>query len=217
MKKAKLIMVVLMLFFAFIAVSFIPVSAEPQHGKDKLEYPIKLPQTGQIWSEVPGDDGDLQMGVQFPVPRFKDNNNGTVTDRLTNLVWLKNARCFEPTYWYGAIDTCNNLKSGDCGLSDNSLPGDWRLPNRNELLSLIDVEIDNSQLWDNTDLPSGHPFINVHEDKYWTSTTTNYNHPAGAWALYMYLGRMDIEGKSVSHFVWPVRSEKEVHHGHDGH
>ena len=157
MKKVNLLVVAVMVCFAFIAFSFIPVSAKPQNGKNKQEYPIKLPQTGQIWSEVPGDDGDLQKGVQFPVPRFTDNGDGTVTDNLTNLVWLKNARCIEAILWYGAIEFSNNLKNGDCGLSDGSVAGDWRLPNRNELLSLIDVEIDNPQLWDNTDIPSA-PF-----------------------------------------------------------
>ena len=32
--------------------------------------------------------------MQSPSPRFTDNNDGTVTDNLTGLVWLKNANLF---------------------------------------------------------------------------------------------------------------------------
>ena len=49
--------------------------------------------TGQTTSYADGDDGDIQAGVQFPAVRFRDNGNGTVTDRQTNLIWLKDASC----------------------------------------------------------------------------------------------------------------------------
>jgi hypothetical protein len=32
-------------------------------------------------------------GVAWPNPRFTDNSDGTVTDNLTGLIWLKNANC----------------------------------------------------------------------------------------------------------------------------
>ena len=44
--------------------------------------------TGQTTSTMPGDDGALQKGVSVS-SRFKDNGNGTVTDGLTGLIWLK--------------------------------------------------------------------------------------------------------------------------------
>ena len=50
--------------------------------------------TGQTVSYALGDDGDLQKGVMWPVPRFTDNGSGTVTDNLTGLIWLKDANCF---------------------------------------------------------------------------------------------------------------------------
>jgi hypothetical protein len=206
MKKIKSFITLGSICFLCLSINLSYSSAEPRNNKIKPEIPIKLPQTGQVWSERPGDDGDLQMGIKFPVFRFQDNNDGTITDRLTNLVWLKNADCFGTLYWYGALEASNNLKNGECGLSDNSVPGDWRLPNRNELLSLIDVEVNNSNLWDNTCLPSGHPFLNVKEDHYWTSTTAILNHPANAWSIYMYLGSTDIQGKGTLNTVWPVRS-----------
>ena len=57
--------------------------------------------------------------------------------------------------WQEALDAANTLASGSCGLSDGSMAGDWRLPNVNELRSLID--------WGNFSpaLPAGHPFSGV--------------------------------------------------------
>ena len=85
-----------------------------------------------------GQDGEYQMGVVCPDPRFTDNGDGTVTDNCTGLIWLKNANCFEPTEWSVALTDCNDLADGICGLTDGSVVGDWRLPNVKELLSLID-------------------------------------------------------------------------------
>jgi hypothetical protein len=94
---------------------------------------IQLPKTGQTtcWdkngTQIPcagtGQDGDLQMGVPWPSPRFHDNGNGTVTDNLTGLMWTKNANLPGSTMtWYQAVDYCNSLTQG--GYTD------WRLPNK---------------------------------------------------------------------------------------
>ena len=41
------------------------------------------------------DDGWYQMGVRWDLfNRFTDNGNGTMTDTLTGLIWLKNANCW---------------------------------------------------------------------------------------------------------------------------
>ncbi len=130
--------------------------------------PAAVPQTGQTQSYASGDDGDLQMGVQWPDPRFTDNGDGTVTDNLTRLIWLKNANCFGEERWGAALDAADNLADGQCGLSDGSTPGDWRLPNIRELHSLID--------WGKPvlALPSGHPFIGVQSSNYWSSTTDEF-------------------------------------------
>ena len=71
-----------------------------------------VPKTGQTecWDEDgnvidcegTGQDGDLQKGRPWPNPRFTDNNDGTVTDTLTGLVWLKNASCGGQKTWINA-------------------------------------------------------------------------------------------------------------------
>jgi hypothetical protein len=125
-----------------------------------------LPRTGQSMSYAAGDDYAQAKGVAWPSARFVDNGNGTVSDNLTGLVWLKNAGCFAPANWAAALTAANQLASGACGLSDGSTAGQWRMPNANELESLVDVSRANPAV------SAGAPFVNIDlAHAYWTSTT----------------------------------------------
>jgi hypothetical protein len=53
------------------------------------------------------------------------------------LTWLKKADCIQAT-WANAIATVNSLANGQCGLTDGSTAGQWRMPNRFEMLSLAE-------------------------------------------------------------------------------
>src|SRR4030042_4797775 len=100
-----------------------------------------VPKTGQTDPYgLIGTDGALQKGVAWPTPRFTDNLNGTVTDKLTGLIWMKTGNAFGLRTWLQALSDANNLKSGDpyTDLTDGSKAGDWRLPNIQELQSLVD-------------------------------------------------------------------------------
>ena len=152
--------------------------------------------TGQINSFAAGDDGDLQRGVIWPSPRFIDHSDGTVTDQLTGLFWLKNADCFGTRTWSQALVDSNNLASGSCGLSDGSSAGDWRLPNKKELLSLVDY----SQY--HYALPIGHLFDEPYGS--WSSTP-NSSFSDIAFFVDMALGFINIQNKQSSIHVWPVR------------
>jgi hypothetical protein len=164
------------------------------------EYPAQVPKTGQTTSYATGDDGDLEKGVPWPNPRFTDNENGTVTDNLTGLIWLRNANCYGSRTWNEALNDCNGLNSGECGLTDGSGPGEWRLPNVNELLSLIDRNRFNPAL------PSGHPFTDVQSvpPYYWSSTTYTSN-TVYAWYVNMEYGGVTFYLETYTFFVWPVR------------
>src|SRR5215510_3311675 len=74
--------------------------------------PAPVPKTGQTTLFATGDDGDLEKGVASPTPRFTDNNNGTITDNLTGLIWLKNADC-PGTFrdWFTALNDVASLNS----------------------------------------------------------------------------------------------------------
>jgi len=95
----------------------------------------------------------------IPVYRFIDNKDGTVTDSMTNLIWLKNPNCFGMLDWKSAVQAAKGLKEGKCGpdptfvLSDGSSAGDWRLPTMKELCTLIDFSRREPAL------PNGHKFF----------------------------------------------------------
>lgn len=161
---------------------------------------VSLPQTGQTTPYGTDDDGTLKKGVAWPSPRFMDNANGTVTDNLTGLIWLKNANCFSARTWTQALSDANNLASGQCSLTDGSSAGNWRLPNRKELRSLINYGQTNSATWLN---PSY--FSNVQASGYWLSTTYAIN-TSYAWFVRMDSGYVGFNDKSSNYYVWPVRA-----------
>jgi len=73
----------------------------------------------------------------------------------------------------------------------------WRLPNINELESLVDCSAHSPAL------PHGHPFTEVREG-YWSSTTSMFE-PDWAWALYLTKGAVGVGQKKGAHFsVWGV-------------
>jgi hypothetical protein len=69
----------------------------------------EVAQTGQTTSYADGDDGEIQAGVTPPTPRFMDKHDGTVTDKLTGLIWLKNSVCFGGASWAEALTAVNTL------------------------------------------------------------------------------------------------------------
>jgi len=153
-------------------------------------YSGRLPKTGQTTQYRAEDDGALQKGVANPSPRFTDNGNGTVTDNLTGLMWIKNPDATVRT-WNDAVDYCSNLTTAG-GHTD------WHLPNLRELQSLIDYQNFN------TALPTGHPFIGVQPIYYW-SPTTHAGSTAAAWYVRMNDGFADFGVKTGAMGVWPVR------------
>lgn len=156
-----------------------------------------VPKTGQTTVYAIGDDGHLQKGVTWPDPRFADNGNGTVTDNLTGLVWTQDAGCDGKKTWSDAVNYCNILVDGGCGLSDGSDVGDWRLPNVRELHSLIDYQ---NHL---PALPTGHPFTNV-EHWYWVSTTI-VTLTTSAMTVGIDGGVVFYDDKGSEYWAWCVR------------
>jgi Protein of unknown function (DUF1566) len=167
----------------------------------KVKPVAPVPQTGQTTLYATGDDGDLQAGVAWPVPRFTDNGNGTVTDTLTGLIWLKQANCstISPADWLTALAHANGLAHGQCGLMDGSHPGDWRIPSIKELQSLVDL----GQF--SPAVPSGHPFSGVQPENCWSSTTYAGFPENAAWNVYLLSGYTAGITKSSISLVWPVR------------
>lgn len=175
-----------------------------------INYRAPVAKTGMRTSQATNDDGDQQRGVAWPNPRFTDNSDGTVTDNLTGLIWLKDANAFEKRSWYDALSDCASLNSGEAGLTDGSREGDWRLPNIYELISLIDYNYFSVALCNTAGTgkwSEGDPFTNVQGKGvgyYWTSTPSAYG-TDNAWNVYTSAGNINIQSKTSVFYVWPVR------------
>lgn len=190
------------IFLWLIFAVFIPVTAFAAFP------PAPVPQTGQttcydttgatINCTNTGQDGELKVGWPWSNPRFTDNGDQTMTDMLTGLIWTKNANPAAGTKtWQGALDYIKSLNK------DNYLGhSDWRLPNINEMKSLIDKGQTNQSTWLNTQ-----GFYNVRADFYWSGSTVAYS-PYVAWYVRMTAGYVGNYGKNSNFYVWPVRSSQ---------
>jgi hypothetical protein len=132
--------------------------------------------------------------------RFKVRND-IVEDNLTGLSWCRNANLSGfPFTWQEALEYVEGMNS-----SKLFGYGNWRLPSRGELFSLI------SHQYINPALPKGHPFIDVFSGYYWTKTTCN-RLADQAWYIHLGGGRIYRGMKHGSYMVWPV-SGPEQHYG----
>ena len=151
---------------------------------------IKLQSTGAYVPFATGDDGTIQAGVQPTFQRWVDNADGTVTDTVTGLIWLKQANCINQP-WSAAIAAVNSLASGQCGLTDGSAAGSWRMPNRNEMQSLSDRAENNlgaffDQNYFNLDgtLFEAPIFTSFAENQYYWTSSTDAADPSEAWTVF---------------------------------
>ena len=126
--------------------------------------------------------------------RFIGNKDNTVTDTKTGLTWIKDHKIlggnFDKTMTYEeAIKACRELDIGD--------HKDWRLPTREELLTIVDLTRYS---------PAIDPiFVNTKtDDWYWTSTP--YAPVSGnAWIVYVYNGGVVDVNKGYGYYVRSVR------------
>jgi hypothetical protein len=133
-------------------------------------------------------------------PRFTDNNNGTVTDGKTGLIWLKNANAFGSINFIDAEKAVTRLNNGEHALSDGSSEGQWRLPTKYELEKLCHDDHNVFQR------PSA-PFTAVQSSDYWLSSTETNSTPDGIdtnTELTVILVA-DMFNRQGTKYVWPVR------------
>ena len=99
------------------------------------------------------------------VANFTDNNDGTITDNVTGLMWQKSPAIIAYT-WEQALDFAENLTTATYS--------DWRLPNIKELVSL-NSETTNTPSINTTFFPT------IASTKYWSSTTQFAPGSTSAW------------------------------------
>jgi hypothetical protein len=122
--------------------------------------------------------------------RFIDNDDGTVTDRATSLMWLKQPKQIALD-WQDAVEYCRSL--------DFLGYEGWRLPTIGELKKLVDPDRKNPAL------PDGHPFSNVITHVgYWSKSRHRFG-PRYVFQMSLWSGRDSHLGKEENAIVWPVR------------
>jgi uncharacterized delta-60 repeat protein/uncharacterized repeat protein (TIGR02543 family) len=99
--------------------------------------------------------------------RMVDNGNGTVTDTFTGLMWQQETDPASPCNWEDALANAEGLV-----LAGHD---DWRLPNRNELQTIVDY----TQTYPAINTTVFPPTVSYY---YWTSTTDDGN-PTLAWRI----------------------------------
>lgn len=121
----------------------------------------------------------------------RDDTKKIVTDNATHLQWQDNADAKNITKkWRAAIDYCEGSSLG--GYTD------WRLPNINELKSIVD----RSKF--NPTIVTG--FQNVSSDVYWSSTTVE-DYKNDAW--FVYFGSGYVGYVSKDNYYYYVRCVRD--------
>jgi hypothetical protein len=138
--------------------------------------------------------------------RFHDMGDGTIRDNYSGLLWLKDANCLGTMDWYEAMDKAALLAHGQCGLTDGSEAGDWRLPTKEEWEAFYSTVYDLPALVNtrgDAQWSEGDAFTGVQSGYYWSRTEDDN---ILAWLVGMHYGGMSHDFKGHFYYVWPVRS-----------
>lgn len=143
--------------------------------------------------------GDTRVEKDTGSPRFivaPNGVNGVVLDTTTKLMWTQDANIAGSWMkWNGAFTYLGDMNSSK---HENFGFTDWRLPTRNELVSLL--KSNQPYKWLNLQ-----GFNNVQSIYYWSSTTLTSNADL-AWAVFMGDGHVYYAEKArFQYFLWPVR------------
>ncbi len=122
---------------------------------------------------------------------YTDNNDGTVTDSNTGLMWQQATSDSQMT-WEQAISWCENLELA--GYSD------WRLPNIKELASIVDYSTYRPAINETY-------FPGTMSSSYWSSTTWSYAFgTSNVWRInFEYGNDAPDSNKSNANYVRAVR------------
>jgi hypothetical protein len=129
-----------------------------------------------------------RMGEQ----RFSPKNR-VVEDRLTGAIWTRDANPDGfPQTWHEALAAVAKMRDRRAHGY-----GDWQLPSRDLLFSLISHQHINPAIGEN------HPFENIFTGYYWTRDSC-CRLPDQAWYVHLGGGRVHRGMKQGSYLLWPV-------------
>lgn len=131
-----------------------------------------------------------------PMPfSYVDNGDYTVSEQTTGLMWMRETGDFDGDGWVTEDDR-TNWQSALAFCQDLIYSGydDWRLPDINELQSLVYLDAGS---------PSIDPAFFCVNDNYWSNST--YANPASAWYVYFRDGKTNYWSKTTTDLSLYVR------------
>lgn len=145
--------------------------------------------------------------------RLTNNEDGTLTDNKTGVVWLSDVHGLGRQSWPEAMEEVQTLSHGQCGLMDHSKPGDWRLPTKSELSDLI-VGLSRSAFsylsgtgQRKEDYPDA-PYASSSPTNYYWAVTNLAGSSSYRWALGLCDDhKIGFYDQSSSFYAWPVRTK----------
>jgi hypothetical protein len=148
---------------------------------------LQQPETAQIDVTRLSSGNDGAVGG----PRFVDQGDGTIIDTVNRLQWSKATLTPKCISQHDALRLCEGLCL--------AAYGDWRLPTRAELITLVDDSRHQPAI--NVDA-----FPDTKSEWYWTSTVCAWS-SSRAWCVNFYLGDCSYVGRGSSYgLVRAVRS-----------
>jgi hypothetical protein len=132
------------------------------------------------------------MGQTVTYGDFKDNDDGTVSDLATGLIWQQQEHSTTLS-WSDAIDYCSDLELGDYK--------DWRLPNIKELHSIIDAKLFDPAL-------EFFAFPEIGPEVYFWSATSDVDLERNAYSVNIDDGFVGQSSKNNPYSVRCVRSKQ---------
>lgn len=144
------------------------------------------------------------IAASTPTADFSDNGDGTVTHHKTGLIWQ---RCSFGQSWDGTHCTGEattfTWTDALAAAAQNTLAGvsDWRLPNKNELASIVEYRCDNPTI-------NNQQFPNTPSGGYWSSSPLAADSSSlsyGAWYVSFNYGRVHDSNKVSRRHVRLVR------------
>ncbi len=126
---------------------------------------------------------------------IRDDNNQVVFDTTSKLMWQDDNDVILTSTkktWENAIAYCESL--------NNVSYTDWRLPNINELYTIINFT--------NSSPAMNSKFIQTSNSKYWTSTSYKYD-LSNAWHIDFTNGSSSYQIKSTTTFLRPIDKTKK--------
>lgn len=171
--------------------------------------------SGTLWAAVTCVNENTAVAESTSTADFTINADGTVTDTKTGLMWMQcslgqtwnGTDCSTgsaATYsWEDALQIVQTFNSGASDPDGDGSAGfaglvDWRLPNKNELESIVEP-----RCW--TPAINAEIFPNTYSSWYWSSTRHTFDGTM-AWHVNFSNGDVLVWRKSLSNAVRLVRT-----------